>query len=118
MRPLIAFLRTLPIPSTFPSHPASQAIFATLQEAQRGYADMRGVWSRKCLEGQGKRLVERTETLEGVRAGREVGQWADQLLMVAEVTIKNGMNYTSTDLLFLTKVRTRTLRRAYYLSSK
>lgn len=59
----------------------------TLKEAQRGYADMRGSWSRKCLETQGRRIVERAETLDGVQGGREFGQWVDNVVTVAEVRL-------------------------------
>lgn len=46
---------------------------------------MRGSWSRKCLETQSKRVVERAETIEGVSSGREFGTWVENLLDVAEV---------------------------------
>ncbi|EIM89544.1 exocyst complex component exo70 subunit [Stereum hirsutum FP-91666 SS1] len=84
LKPLVAFLRTLPLPSTHPSHPAAPAILSTLKEAQNGYADMRGNWSKKCLEAYGRRVVERAETMEGVPAGRELGKWIENLLEVAE----------------------------------
>ena len=54
--------------------------------AQRGYADMRGNWAKKCLELHGRRVVERAETIEGVEAGRELGKWVENLLNVVEVT--------------------------------
>lgn len=73
------------MPSTHPSHPAGQIILATLKEAQRGYADMRGAWNRKSLETHAKRVVDRAETLDGVIAGKEFGTWVDNLLRVAEV---------------------------------
>ena len=85
LNPLVAFLRTLPLPATHPSHPAAQAIQTTLREAQGGYADMRGTWCRKCLEAQGKRVVDRADTIDGVAAGKEFGQWVNNLLSVAEV---------------------------------
>ncbi|KAI6162546.1 Cullin repeat-like-containing domain protein [Pisolithus thermaeus] len=84
LKPLVAFLRTLPVPSTHPSHPAAQAILATLKEAQRGYADMRGTWNCKALETYGKRVVDRAETLDGVVAGKEFGTWVSNLLRTAE----------------------------------
>ncbi|KDQ53737.1 hypothetical protein JAAARDRAFT_161423 [Jaapia argillacea MUCL 33604] len=84
LRPLVAFLRTLPLPSTHPSHPAAPAILSTLKEAQKGFADMRGNWAKKCLESQGRWTVERAEILDGVAAGREFGTWVDVLLTVAE----------------------------------
>ncbi|KAF9218254.1 hypothetical protein BS17DRAFT_791873 [Gyrodon lividus] len=84
LKPLIAFLRTLPLPSTHPSHPAAQIILATLKEAQRGYADMRGTWNRKSLETHAKRVVDRAETLDGVITGKEFGTWVDNLLRLAD----------------------------------
>ena len=36
----------------------------TLKEAQRHYADMQGIWSVKCLEGQGRQFVARAETVD------------------------------------------------------
>jgi len=85
LKPLVAFLRSLPLPSTHPSHPASHIIFNTLKEAQRGYADMRGTWNRKSLETNAKRVVDRAETLDGVISGKEFGTWVDNLLRIAEV---------------------------------
>lgn len=85
LRQLVSFLRTLPLPSTHPSHPAAPAIFETLKDAQRGYADMRGVWTQKCLEGQGKRLVGRADTIDTIVAGKEFGKWVDLVLTVSEV---------------------------------
>lgn len=85
LHPLVEFLRTLPLPPTHPSHPAASAIQNTLREAQKGYADMRGSWCLKCLEMYAKRVVERSETLDGVLAGRELGKWVDDLLYTAEV---------------------------------
>ncbi|KII91380.1 hypothetical protein PLICRDRAFT_135518 [Plicaturopsis crispa FD-325 SS-3] len=83
--PLVAFLRTLPLPQTHPSHRAAPAILATLKEAQRGYADMRGNWNRKGLELFGKRVVDRAETVDGVQAGREFGRWVENILDAAEM---------------------------------
>ncbi|KAJ3566509.1 hypothetical protein NP233_g6959 [Leucocoprinus birnbaumii] len=84
LSPLISYLRNLPIPATHPSHPAAPVIFTTLQEAQRGYADMRGNWSVKCLEGQGKRLITRADTIDAIATGAEFGQWVETLLAVTE----------------------------------
>lgn len=86
LRPLVSFLRTLPLPATHPSHPAAPAIQAALKDAQKGYGDMRGAWARKCLETYGKRVVERAETIDGVAAGREFGKWVENILNVAEVS--------------------------------
>ncbi|KAG1772900.1 Cullin repeat-like-containing domain protein [Suillus placidus] len=71
LTPLVAFLRTLPLPSTHPSHPAASAILNMLKDAQRGYADMRSSWNR-------------AETLDGVAAGKEFSIWIDNLLKVTE----------------------------------
>ena len=86
LRPLVAFLRTLPLPATHPSHPAASGIQSALKDAQKGYGDMRGVWVRKCLETFGKRVVDRAETIDGVSAGEEVGKWTRDLLTVANVS--------------------------------
>lgn len=75
----------MPLPLSHPSHPAAAGIQATLKESQKGYADMRGTWGRKCLEQYGRRVVDRAETLDGVAAGREFGVWVENLLSVAEV---------------------------------
>ncbi|KAG6819844.1 hypothetical protein H0H93_008047 [Arthromyces matolae] len=82
LRQLVNFLGTLPLPSTHPSHPAAQTILTTLQDAQRGYADMRGVWAQKCLEGQGRRCLDRADTIEAIPAGREFGKWVELVLVV------------------------------------
>lgn len=84
LSPLLSYLRSLPVPSTHPSHPAAPVILSTLTEAQRGYADMRGNWSVKCLEGQGKRLVTRADTIDPITTGTEFGQWVETLLAVTE----------------------------------
>ncbi|KAF5380112.1 hypothetical protein D9615_006243 [Tricholomella constricta] len=84
LRQLIAFLRTFPLPSTHPSHPAAQTILTTLKDAQRGYADMRGVWTQKCLEAQGKRVVDRADTIDPIAAGKEFGKWVEVMFIVCE----------------------------------
>ncbi|PFH46755.1 hypothetical protein AMATHDRAFT_69109 [Amanita thiersii Skay4041] len=97
LRPLVSFLRTLPLPATHPSHPAAAGIYEALGEAQKGYADMRGSWSKKCLEGQAKRVVDRCvnagsggsgdsgyENVDEIGAGKEFGKWVDLMLSVAE----------------------------------
>jgi exocyst complex protein 7 len=48
---------------------------------------MRGSWSKKCLDVAARRVLERTETLEGVAAGREVGRWVQNMLDVIEVRL-------------------------------
>ncbi|KAJ7153068.1 Cullin repeat-like-containing domain protein [Mycena crocata] len=84
LRPLVTFMRTLPLPSSHPSHPAAPAIMSTLKEAQKGYADMRGTWSRKCLEAQGKRVIDRADTVDSIVAGKDFGRWVESLMSVAE----------------------------------
>lgn len=78
---LVAFLRKLPLPSTHPSHPAAPAISSALKDAARGYADMRGQWSRKGLEAKVPILQESTDPIP---AGIEFGQWVEELIAVAE----------------------------------
>lgn len=86
LQPLVKVLRALPLPATHPSHPAAGAILSALKEAQRGYAEMRGSWARKCLEVYARRVVDRAETTDGVSAGRELGKWTRDLLDVVEVS--------------------------------
>ncbi|KAG7097952.1 hypothetical protein E1B28_005263 [Marasmius oreades] len=84
LTPIVAFLRTLPVPTTHPSHPAASAILSVLKEAQRGYADMRGNWVKKCLEASGKRVSDRADNIDPVQAGREFGAWVQSILDVAQ----------------------------------
>ncbi|KAF8588183.1 hypothetical protein K439DRAFT_1336032 [Ramaria rubella] len=84
--PVVTSLRTFPLPASHPSHPAAPGILATLTEAQKGYADMRGQWGRKCLETQSRRVLERVETMEGVDGGREFGRWVEGILRHAEAS--------------------------------
>ncbi|KAJ7717365.1 Cullin repeat-like-containing domain protein [Mycena maculata] len=88
LRPLIAFMRTLPLPASHPSHLAAPAIMSTLKDAQKGYADMRGTWSRKCLEAQGKRVVDRADTVDTIVAGKDFGRWVESLMNVADEEYK------------------------------
>ena len=84
---LVSFLRTLPLPATHPSHPAAAQVLSALLEAQRGCADMRGSWAKRCLES-GVRLATEGESGradESVRAGLEFAQWVVTLLDVVEV---------------------------------
>lgn len=83
---LVDFLRTLPLPPTHPTHPAAPAIQAALKEAQKGYGDMRGAWSKKCLEVYGKRVVERAGTVDGIVTGREFATFLDNIMNVADVS--------------------------------
>jgi exocyst complex component 7 len=86
LEPVLVSLRGLPLPATHPSHPAAPGIFQALKEAQKGYGDMRGTWARKCLEGVGvRRVVERVETMDGIKGGKEMGRWVSGLLSVADV---------------------------------
>ena len=85
LNPLVRFLRTLPLPATHPSHPAAKTIMSTLKEAQKGYAEMRGAWARKCLESEAKRVLDRADTIDSLNAGKEFGYWVQSLLSVAEV---------------------------------
>ncbi|KZV87009.1 hypothetical protein EXIGLDRAFT_680369 [Exidia glandulosa HHB12029] len=80
LEPLVAAMRTLPLPATHPSHPAAPGIQAALTEAQRGYANMRGAWVRKCLEVPARRVVERAETVPGPQGGAEFAAWVEGLL--------------------------------------
>ena len=86
LHPLVKFLRGLPLPATHPSHPAAAVILSALKEAQRGYADMRGNWAKKCLEVYGRRVVDRAETTDGVTSVRELGKWTNDFLDVIEVS--------------------------------
>lgn len=57
---------------------------STLKDAQRGYADMRGTWSRKCLETQAKRVLDRADTIDSILAGKEFGDWVESLITIAD----------------------------------
>ena len=85
LAPVVLFRRTLPLPSTHSSHPAASGFLSTLKEAQKGYADMRGNWSVKCLEGQGKRLVAGAETIDSLTTGRGFTEWVELTLGTSEV---------------------------------
>ena len=67
------FIRTLPTPATHPSHPATSAIRSTLKEAQKGYADVCGSWSKKGSETYAKRVIDRAETIDAVSSELEFG---------------------------------------------
>ncbi|KAF4582516.1 hypothetical protein EYR38_002642 [Pleurotus pulmonarius] len=84
LSPVVSFLRSLPLPATHPSHPAAPSIMSTLKDAQRGYADMRGTWSRKCLETQAKRVLDRADTIDSIQAGKEFGDWVESLITIAD----------------------------------
>ncbi|KAF8346804.1 hypothetical protein F5887DRAFT_882602 [Amanita rubescens] len=101
LRPLVSFLRTLPLPATHPTHPAAQGICSILVDAQKGYADMRGAWSKKCLspcqkrrrrgpsynEGGGSYEIGSSTTKarrDGVKAGKSFGKWVKLVLTVAK----------------------------------
>jgi len=38
-----------------------------------------------CLESHAKRILDRSENVDGVLAGREIGAWVQNMLTVAEV---------------------------------
>ncbi|KAJ7302657.1 hypothetical protein DFH08DRAFT_945555 [Mycena albidolilacea] len=80
---LVVFTHTAPFPAS-PSHPAAPAILSIFKAAQKGYADMRGIWSRKCLETQGKRSIDRADTVDSIVAGKDFGRWLESLLSVAD----------------------------------
>lgn len=89
--PIVSFLRTLPLPATHPSHPAATAIQSALSDSQKGYADMRGTWSRKCLEADSRRgAAEFSDNALGSVEGR-IGQgidfamWVESAINIAEV---------------------------------
>ena len=47
---------------------------------------MRGAWGKKCLESMGgRRIIDRVETTDGITAGRDVGQWVNGIIAVADV---------------------------------
>jgi exocyst complex component 7 len=41
LQPIMETLRTMPQPSTHPSHPAAKSIYQALKDAQKGYGDVR-----------------------------------------------------------------------------
>ncbi|KAF5342487.1 hypothetical protein D9611_001411 [Ephemerocybe angulata] len=86
--PIVKLLRTLPLPSTHPSHPGAPAILRTFLDAQKGFADMRGNWSVKCLDAQGKGLVVRANEVDPLVTGREFGEWVELILATAEDEFK------------------------------
>ncbi|KIJ96199.1 hypothetical protein K443DRAFT_294201 [Laccaria amethystina LaAM-08-1] len=86
LSPVVDFLRTLPVPSTHPTHPPAQVILKSF--TQRGYADMPGNWNVKCLKGQGKRLVAYAETFDPLVTGRVFGEWVELMLGTADEEFK------------------------------
>ncbi|KZO98107.1 exocyst complex component exo70 subunit [Calocera viscosa TUFC12733] len=87
LEPLVVFMRTLPVPSTHPTHPASYGLSAALKDCQAGYAEMRAGWAKKCIEPTSKRVLERVEkrdTGSDVEAGRLLGRWVAGVLTLAE----------------------------------
>ena len=81
LTPLVAALRKMPLPSTHPSHPGAKDILNALKGAQRGYADMRGNWVKKCLELSGRR------TREGIQIAEEVGKWIKSSKLLTRVFV-------------------------------
>jgi exocyst complex protein 7 len=45
LQPIITALRSMPQPSTHPSHPAAKNIYQLLKDAQKGYGDVRQIFS-------------------------------------------------------------------------
>lgn len=87
LKPVVAALRSLPLPATHPSHPAAAAILATLREAQAGYAEMRGNWGKRCMEPGSRRILGQLETQSdggGQPVGQDAGQWVEAMLALAE----------------------------------
>jgi exocyst complex component 7 len=44
LQPIITALRSMPQPSTHPSHPAAKNIYQLLKDAQKGYGDVRQIF--------------------------------------------------------------------------
>jgi len=44
---------------------------------------MRGTWTRRFLEGQGKRILDRAESVDPLETGREFGEWTQSVLSIA-----------------------------------
>jgi exocyst complex protein 7 len=86
LRPLVAMLRTFPVPATHPTHPAAQSILSALKDVQRAYAETRGAWASKVLDGGAKRVIERADIDDGLVVGRLLGDWINTLLGLAEVS--------------------------------
>ncbi|KAJ7661915.1 Cullin repeat-like-containing domain protein [Mycena polygramma] len=80
LRPRVAFMRMLPLPASHPSHSAAPAIMSTLKDAQKG---------RKCLEGQGRRVVDRADKVDSFVAGEDFRRWVESLLSVADSKYKH-----------------------------
>ncbi|THU94691.1 hypothetical protein K435DRAFT_860320 [Dendrothele bispora CBS 962.96] len=73
-----------PFHPTHPSHPAAPSIFSCLKEAQRGYADMRGTWTRCFLKSSGKHILDCTETgIAPIEIGEEFGSWTQSVFSIA-----------------------------------
>ena len=85
--PIVSFLRTLPLPATHLNHLAALSVQSILRNAQHSYGEMRGGWSRKCFKPHAKRLFDRSKSVDGVLAGREIGTWVENMLMIAGVCL-------------------------------
>jgi exocyst complex protein 7 len=86
LAPVVDALRSLPLPPTHPSHPASSGNLNTLNEAQDGYASMRGAWSKRCLEMRSKDLIKGADSeIDGIQISLDFAQWTAGLLLLAEV---------------------------------
>lgn len=88
LQPLVGALRSLPLPATHPTNPASSGILNALREAQGGYAEMRSGWVKRCLEDDGRRIVSLAGAeSNSVEGGRKVGMWVESCLNLAEASI-------------------------------
>lgn len=84
--PVVDALRSLPLPATHPSHPASNGNLNILNEAQDGYAAMRGAWIKRCLEIRSRDLVAGADNeANGIQISLEYAQWTEGLFLLAEV---------------------------------
>jgi exocyst complex protein 7 len=57
---------------------------------------MRGAWGKKCLESMGgRRIIDRVESMDGLKAGREIGKWINGIVAVANVSTlsSEGISY-------------------------
>jgi exocyst complex protein 7 len=78
-------LRSLPVPSTHPTHPAAPAILKYLKDAQHQYAETRGKWAVKVLEVGGRRVIDRADNDDGIAVGKTLGEWIGSFVTLLEV---------------------------------
>jgi exocyst complex component 7 len=56
---------------------------------------MRGAWGKKCLESMGgRRIIDRVESMDGLKAGREIGKWINGIVAVANVSTLSSEGIT------------------------